>query len=236
MAVPVTGPIVPAAVLVALVQRAGLCGAPGVLLTRRADHLSRHAGQVSFPGGRIDPDDASPEAAALREAQEEVGLDPALVRLDGRLPEHLTGTGYRVVPGTGPCRHPADAEARSARGDRGVSPAGVRPAGPRRPGPPRRPRHAAHHLDLASRGARYLGRDGDDPPRARPSPPRRGRLMLRWAEVALFWRRRAFWFLPGRSPARQAAPASHESRCRGGLFSARSPPSRWSPGRSCISV
>ena len=87
-------PLVPAAVLVGIVQGV----APGVLLTKRTAHLTRHAGQVAFPGGRIDPGDASPEAAALREAQEEVGLDPAQAELAGRLPDYVTGTGFRVTP------------------------------------------------------------------------------------------------------------------------------------------
>ena len=71
---------------------------PGVLLTKRTETLRRHAGQVSFPGGRIDPTDASPEHAALREATEEIGLDPAHVELLGRLNTYVTGTGYRVTP------------------------------------------------------------------------------------------------------------------------------------------
>lgn len=83
----------PAAVLVPILLRP----APTVLLTLRAPNLSSHAGQVSFPGGRIEPGE-SPEDAALREAEEEVGLDPAAARLVGRLPEHLTGTGYRITP------------------------------------------------------------------------------------------------------------------------------------------
>jgi 8-oxo-dGTP pyrophosphatase MutT (NUDIX family) len=87
-------PKTPAAVLV------GLTGGPsaGVLLTRRTAHLRSHSGQVSFPGGRIDPGDASPEAAALREAQEEIGLDPAQVELLGRLPDHHTSSGYVITP------------------------------------------------------------------------------------------------------------------------------------------
>jgi 8-oxo-dGTP pyrophosphatase MutT (NUDIX family) len=87
-------PYVPAAVLVPFV----LGVAPGVLLTKRASHLNKHAGQVSFPGGRIDPGDESPEAAALREAEEEIGLDPMRVELAGRLPDYITGTGYQITP------------------------------------------------------------------------------------------------------------------------------------------
>ena len=71
---------------------------PGVLLTKRNANLRRHSGQVSFPGGRIDPGDASPEAAALREAHEEIGLEARFVEVLGRLDDHITGTGYRVTP------------------------------------------------------------------------------------------------------------------------------------------
>ena len=91
------GALIPAAVLVAVVDGAE----PGVLLTKRNERLSHHAGQVSFPGGRIDPDDASPEAAALREAEEEVGLAPGHVELLGRLAPHATGTGFGIVPVVG---------------------------------------------------------------------------------------------------------------------------------------
>jgi 8-oxo-dGTP pyrophosphatase MutT (NUDIX family) len=86
--------LVPAAVLVPII----LGPAPGILLTKRTSHLAQHAGQVSFPGGRTDPDDPHPEATALREAQEEIGLDPARVELLGRLTDYVTGTGYRITP------------------------------------------------------------------------------------------------------------------------------------------
>lgn len=85
----------PAAVLVPIIDRNdGLA----MLLTRRADHLKSHAGQVSFPGGRIEPSDESPTAAALREAEEEVGLARRFVTVIGRLAPYETGTGFRVVP------------------------------------------------------------------------------------------------------------------------------------------
>jgi 8-oxo-dGTP pyrophosphatase MutT (NUDIX family) len=84
-----------AAVLVPLVVRdTGLT----VLLTQRADHLSDHAGQVSFPGGRREPTDPDATATALREAQEEVSLAPERVEVLGALPDYLTGTGFRVTP------------------------------------------------------------------------------------------------------------------------------------------
>jgi 8-oxo-dGTP pyrophosphatase MutT (NUDIX family) len=86
-----------AAVLVPIIMETE----PRILLTRRADHLRSHGGQVSFPGGRIDPEDGSPEAAALREAWEEVALDPAAVEVIGRLPLHETGTGFLVTPVVG---------------------------------------------------------------------------------------------------------------------------------------
>ena len=88
------GTLVAAAVLVPIV----LGPAPGILLTKRTAHLTAHAGQVAFPGGRIDPGDASAEAAALREAQEEIGLAPDRPELLGRLPDYVTGTGYRITP------------------------------------------------------------------------------------------------------------------------------------------
>jgi 8-oxo-dGTP pyrophosphatase MutT (NUDIX family) len=69
-----------------------------VILTKRADRLTSHSGQVAFPGGRIDPTDASPEDAALREAQEEIGLDPGHVEIIGRMPDYVSGSGYRIAP------------------------------------------------------------------------------------------------------------------------------------------
>ena len=91
-------PLIAAAVLIPIVMRAsGLT----MLLTQRTDHLRDHAGQVSFPGGRCEADDADPVHTALREAQEEVGVDPAQVEVLGCLPEYLTSTGFRVTPVVG---------------------------------------------------------------------------------------------------------------------------------------
>ena len=83
----------PAAVLVPIVDRT----APTVLLTQRTAELASHAGQVAFPGGKIDPSDESPVAAALREAKEEVGLAPMLVEPIGYLDLYLTFSGFRIV-------------------------------------------------------------------------------------------------------------------------------------------
>lgn len=89
----------PAAVLVPVVARVTEnVSSPTILLTRRAAHLKDHSGQVSFPGGRVQADDASPEATALREAREEIGLDAGRVELLGRMPEYLTRTGFRITP------------------------------------------------------------------------------------------------------------------------------------------
>ena len=84
-----------AAVLVPVVDRAD--GAT-LLLTKRAEKMRNHSGQVAFPGGRIDPEDASAEAAALREADEEVGLKAEHVEVIGRLPFYYAGSGYRIAP------------------------------------------------------------------------------------------------------------------------------------------
>lgn len=85
----------PAAVLVGLVERpAGLT----VLLTERAAGLRQHAGQIAFPGGRIEPDDEGPVAAALRETEEEIGLDRSHVEVLGFLDDQLVISGFRVTP------------------------------------------------------------------------------------------------------------------------------------------
>ncbi len=87
-------PPVAAAVLVPFVAGAP----PSLLLTKRNERLRRHAGQVSFPGGRIDPEDRNATAAALREAQEEIGLRPADVDVLGLTGDFITGTGFRITP------------------------------------------------------------------------------------------------------------------------------------------
>ena len=87
----------PAAVLLPLVFR----HEPHVLLTQRTHHLTRHAGQVAFPGGRADPGDISLVETALRETQEETGIEPAYVTIAGFLDAHETGTGYAILPVVG---------------------------------------------------------------------------------------------------------------------------------------
>lgn len=86
---------VPASVLVPLVVREqGL----SLLLTQRTAHLHDHAGQISFPGGRVDPEDADAIATALRETEEEVGLSRRHIEIIGSLPDYFTGTGFQVTP------------------------------------------------------------------------------------------------------------------------------------------
>lgn len=89
-----SAPLMPAAVLVAFIARPQ----PSLLLTRRQGHLRSHAGQVAFPGGRVDAGDADVVAAALREAREEVALPPALVQVVGTAAPFRTGTGYCITP------------------------------------------------------------------------------------------------------------------------------------------
>lgn len=90
--------LTPAAVLLLVVNHPG---APAVVFTQRTADLADHAGQISFPGGRVHPDDAGPAGTALREAREEVGLDPRVVDVLGELPDYHTSTGYRVRPVVG---------------------------------------------------------------------------------------------------------------------------------------
>jgi 8-oxo-dGTP pyrophosphatase MutT (NUDIX family) len=87
-------PVRPAAVLIPIVERE----LPTVLLTKRAEHLNEHAGQISFPGGKIDQTDASPLDAALREADEEIGLKHSFIDPVGYLDVYATGFGFRILP------------------------------------------------------------------------------------------------------------------------------------------
>ena len=97
-------PLTPAAVLFPIVLR----GAAGqtVLLTQRTAHLRDHAGQISFPGGRVEDTDVSPVDTALRETEEEIGLARERIEVLGFLPEYRTGTGFRVTPVVGLVRPP----------------------------------------------------------------------------------------------------------------------------------
>jgi 8-oxo-dGTP pyrophosphatase MutT (NUDIX family) len=88
----------PAAVLVPFLR---VEDAWHILFTRRTDTLPEHSGQVAFPGGRSDPEDTSPEATALRETCEEIGLSPGNIRLFGKLAPFVTNTNYRVTPVVG---------------------------------------------------------------------------------------------------------------------------------------
>ena len=91
-------PLRPAAVLVPIwLRRDGA----GVILTKRSSHLKHHPGQIAFPGGKVDATDAGPEAAALRETQEEIGLPPSRVQIIGTLPVHETVTGFAITPFVG---------------------------------------------------------------------------------------------------------------------------------------
>ncbi|MDX1373956.1 MAG: CoA pyrophosphatase [Burkholderiales bacterium] len=90
--------LTPASVLVPIVAHRD---ALSVLFTRRTAHLRTHSGQVSFPGGRVEPHDAGPEETALRETQEEIGLARECIELIGMLPEYHTRTGYRIMPVVG---------------------------------------------------------------------------------------------------------------------------------------
>jgi 8-oxo-dGTP pyrophosphatase MutT (NUDIX family) len=95
----------PAAVLLLVVNHHE---APTVVFTQRTAHLADHAGQISFPGGRCDADDCTPERTALREAEEEVGIAAERIELLGRLPEYRTSTGFAVTPVVGWAEPPLD--------------------------------------------------------------------------------------------------------------------------------
>ena len=98
LAAPARRATVPAAVLIPLVERAdGLW----VLLTRRTAHLDHHAGQISFPGGRMEADDADAVATALRETKEEIGLDASRIDILGQLEGYVTITNFAVTPVVG---------------------------------------------------------------------------------------------------------------------------------------
>jgi 8-oxo-dGTP pyrophosphatase MutT (NUDIX family) len=90
--------VTPASVLVPIVTHSG---GLTVLFTQRTAQLRAHSGQVSFPGGRAEPGDATPEFTALRETREEIGLAPERIEVVARMPEYLTRTGYRVTPVVG---------------------------------------------------------------------------------------------------------------------------------------
>jgi 8-oxo-dGTP pyrophosphatase MutT (NUDIX family) len=102
---PAGKPLRSAAVLVPVLLRPE--GA-GLILTKRSSHLKHHPGQIAFPGGKVDPTDAGPQAAALRETREEIGLDPVRVEIIGTLPVHETVTGFAVTPFVGLIRGPFD--------------------------------------------------------------------------------------------------------------------------------
>ncbi len=103
-----TGELTPAAVLVPLITHAS---GVTVLLTQRTEHLHDHAGQVSFPGGRVDAGDGDALAAALRETEEEIGIAPDRVEIVGRLDDYITGTGYLVTPVVGLLAPPIETRA-----------------------------------------------------------------------------------------------------------------------------
>jgi len=89
-------PLKLAAVLIAILQDDD--DEPHIILTRRADHLDKHSGQVAFPGGKVEDGDETPVVAALREAHEEIGLHPDYVDVVGFLDTYETGTGFRILP------------------------------------------------------------------------------------------------------------------------------------------
>ena len=157
-------PIRPAAVLIPIVDHAE----PTVLLTQRAAHLNDHAGQISFPGGKIDATDASPLDAALREAEEEIGLKREFIDPIGYLDLYATGFGFRILPTLArikpgfKLRINEDGSGRRLRGAAGV------PDGPGQPSAAQQgiSRHGALLLRDAVCRAIYLGCYGGNSARA----------------------------------------------------------------------
>ena len=133
-----------------------------LLLTQRTDHLRDHAGQISFPGGRIEPGDESTAAAALREAEEEIGLDPGRVEILGELAPYDTVTGFRIIRwSAGSSRRSIAARPlRGRRRLRGPAPLRGRSA---QPPPPQPAPWRAHPglLRIALSGTLHLGSDGE---------------------------------------------------------------------------
>jgi 8-oxo-dGTP pyrophosphatase MutT (NUDIX family) len=90
-----------AAVMIAAVDRPG--GAT-IILTKRTEKLRSHSGQIAFPGGRIDPTDPTPEFAAIRETEEEIGIGAETIEIVGRMPDYVSGSGFRISPVLGIAR------------------------------------------------------------------------------------------------------------------------------------
>lgn len=97
------GSLRPASVLIPLVDHGGHLS---VLLTQRTDHLNHHPGQISFPGGRAEPEDVDVIATALRETHEEIGIEPELIDVIGCLDDYITRTGFAITPVVGVMRPP----------------------------------------------------------------------------------------------------------------------------------
>ncbi len=154
-------PVRPAAVLIPVVDHPQ----PTVLLTQRSAHLNEHAGQISFPGGKIDVTDASPLDTALREAYEEVGLKREFIEPIGYLDLYGTGFGFRILPTVAKVRPGFDACDQPFGSRRCVRSAARLPDESREPSGAQQgiPRHGALLLRHAVRGALYLGRDRGHP-------------------------------------------------------------------------
>ena len=157
-------PIRPAAVLIPVVDHPQ----PTVLLTQRAAHLNDHAGQISFPGGKIDATDASPLDTALREAEEEIGLSREFVDPIGYLDLYGTSFGFRILPTVARVRPGFKLRINQVGGGRCVRGAAGVPDESREPPAAQQgiPRHRALLLRHAVRGTLYLGRHRRNPARA----------------------------------------------------------------------